>query len=834
MEPDATNLPNSETAKRKVVKKVAKAVVAPASVVPSPLPQSYKSQAYETAALGGEIYNVKPGQAEALQQHFGDLERQVRSEAAQKTQKQIQDIYQSQIDRLYPVVNALESLATPEEMQALQDLPPTEYCEQALLLISKYAPSAAEADKLKTELTAAQRRADNLQLLVTGLGGSEGIEKLKGSESGREALLNREIASLREKLKSNAGLPTPDYIDQTPAEVADALTKLRQRVAGLEAALGAYRAINEDPAELQKIVEEHGATDAGREQELAAAKKELHAYEQTGLKASEVLGIAEANRSLVAEAHARESAQIANLEAALGAYRAINEDPAELQKRVADFAAIEARLNASLDAATEALEVYEQTGLAADEFRSIAEANTSFVKRVKDLEAQLQAAQREIASNNVLRGFAKDVQAPASNQEQIPSVTAEPVGPSGPEKKYSVHVSYKGGQRPMDIHGLKPTDTLARVLEAYKELNKDNFPEGLQHAKIMPDGGLGAMPLDMTIGEFSIRFDSDFVIYVPDLEERASDAFKQPVTLLPTRGKARQLIGEGGKVIGAELNGEFYVLSGDGHADFYENAITKEIAPGELESALDLAFEVAENGAGAARKPSGKLTEQTTFAMPGKDLTSKLQGDSQDEQTKNSFDPKTGIATYDFGGGNLVEYKVGWLGQMKILMYETHGDTNMARLVQQHRVALQDFYLAEREKARLASRDASRLIPPPPPMSMPLPSLEEDNVDSSDVPPPPPPPADDEDKSEANGADKDDEEEYECPACGATVGASDTRCGKCGAEFDSDEGETAQPPQAPLPLAPSAQSSEEKFQCHECGDEVGATDKVCKKCGTLF
>ncbi|MGQ9583702.1 MAG: hypothetical protein ACUVV6_09380, partial [Thermoplasmatota archaeon] len=48
-----------------------------------------------------------------------------------------------------------------------------------------------------------------------------------------------------------------------------------------------------------------------------------------------------------------------------------------------------------------------------------------------------------------------------------------------------------------------------------------------------------------------------------------------------------------------------------------------------------------------------------------------------------------------------------------------------------------------------------------------------------------------------------EDEEFECPDCGATVGAEDTKCPSCGVEFASEEEEAA----PTLKEAPAARAS---------------------------
>ena len=389
---------------------------------------------------------------------------------------------------------------------------------------------------------------------------------------------------------------------------------------------------------------------------------------------------------------------------------------------------------------------------------------------------------------------------------------------------YTVNVMYEGGQFPLRIV-TAPDQTLAGILETYKDVQKAHLPKGIDYLKIVLAGernSLGSPPGTPIERMAKVGMSLDVEVYIPDLEERASDIFKQPVTLASTSGRAQKVLDIKGTVIGAELVGQFYVRSGEGSEVFYENVATKGIAQSTWEKEIILAFEVVEPTLPPQAKDKG--TGQKTSGKQDEDLTGRLQGDSQDEQLKSSFDPKTGIAIYVLPNGtDFVKYKPGFFGGIKVI-----GSTHIP--LGPHKKALRDFYVEEQAKAKRTSPPQ----PSPPPMVPPPspPPLDSSRLKFGEevTPPPPlpPPPADDADESEGSGAGKDDEEEYECPSCGAGVNADDIKCDKCGAEFADEDLETAPHP------PPPAKSSEEVFECPSCGARVGKDDTKCGKCGAEF
>ncbi|MEM2900428.1 MAG: hypothetical protein QXT63_06505, partial [Thermoplasmata archaeon] len=60
-------------------------------------------------------------------------------------------------------------------------------------------------------------------------------------------------------------------------------------------------------------------------------------------------------------------------------------------------------------------------------------------------------------------------------------------------------------------------------------------------------------------------------------------------------------------------------------------------------------------------------------------------------------------------------------------------------------------------------------------------------------------------------SDEEEIEVFQCPACGAYVGANESRCAKCGVEFEV-----------------------EMYECPSCHKEVSADDKVCPHCKAIF
>ncbi|MBI2040679.1 MAG: zinc ribbon domain-containing protein [DPANN group archaeon] len=401
--------------------------------------------------------------------------------------------------------------------------------------------------------------------------------------------------------------------------------------------------------------------------------------------------------------------------------------------------------------------------------------------------------------------------------------------------KYLVRVSYEGGRWPAEIKDLNPDATLEYVLRVYKEMNKDNLPGKIQHLKIALAGERSSAPrwpsdtpLEyITKGGTSLELE----VYMPDLQERASDAFGTPVQLQASSGRAQKVLNRFGKLAGAELDGEFYIQSGDGHAEFYENVVTKEIAPGELEIVLDLAFESAPPLRAPAlpplsyapapppvreERPLPLLPPQ--FSRPaGAGEAGRSGAGLESLVPKNSFDRDTRIATYVMpDSGGVIRYKVGLFGRIKVVEAES---SILTHEIEKNRRQLQEFYYSELDKKDGGS---ARLPPPParpllarapalPPLSYapaPPPVREERPLPPS-LPPAEPEPksqtpadsgegADDRkraaDKSADEGSkeggaggesDKDDEgEQFECPACGWNVSAAETKCPKCGVEFE--------------------------------------------------
>ncbi len=502
------------------------------------------------------------------------------------------------------------------------------------------------------------------------------------------------------------------------------------------------------------------------------------------------------------------------------------------------------------------------------------------------------------------------------------------------EKLYSITVSYQDGRFGIDdveIKGLRPADTLARILEAYGKASS-KFPNGMKFAKIRISGRQDALPTSMTLGELLLVDGAlPFLdVYSPSIEEEAADIFGEPVTLASTPGKATKILNKKGETLAVNINGEFYKISDafseirDGvEGPFYVNAVTGDLAPKELDAELEAAFEHVMS------PPSGKDKAKGTPPLSGlpPSVPKKLE-------PQNNFDPDTGIATYVIDG-NPMRYTVGYFGGVSVVEKPA---TRFAaewqqRIVRNNLKALQEFYFAQQVKAKHQLRVSPRTAPSAEEdfgviepvkridiggdedagagsleakLNMPentatqkvvqdiadltailkpqLTELEGKGADvthirsmlvdvdrfcaegnytmamqtatkaveaikagyTGQL-------AEDNIKTDSTvggdaGGDADSiikgiapvaEESYECPSCGAEVGAADTKCKGCGVEFESDEADSAHSndeTNKPVakPVASEASEALLPFDCARCGGAVGAKDKKCSYCGAEF
>ncbi len=83
-----------------------------------------------------------------------------------------------------------------------------------------------------------------------------------------------------------------------------------------------------------------------------------------------------------------------------------------------------------------------------------------------------------------------------------------------------------------------------------------------------------------------------------------------------------------------------------------------------------------------------------------------------------------------------------------------------------------------------------------------------------------------------------DEEQFECPDCGAVLASSATVCPDCGAEFEDEEEEeeeaTAPAETAAAAEEPGIAEDEEQFECPDCGAVLASSATVCPDCGAEF
>jgi DNA-directed RNA polymerase subunit RPC12/RpoP len=84
------------------------------------------------------------------------------------------------------------------------------------------------------------------------------------------------------------------------------------------------------------------------------------------------------------------------------------------------------------------------------------------------------------------------------------------------------------------------------------------------------------------------------------------------------------------------------------------------------------------------------------------------------------------------------------------------------------------------------------------------------------------------------GAVSASEETYECPDCGAELGADDTVCSSCGAEFEDDEEDEYEDSEEGTEEESKEKDEDEGFECPDCGADLGADDTVCSSCGAEF
>jgi parallel beta-helix repeat protein len=79
------------------------------------------------------------------------------------------------------------------------------------------------------------------------------------------------------------------------------------------------------------------------------------------------------------------------------------------------------------------------------------------------------------------------------------------------------------------------------------------------------------------------------------------------------------------------------------------------------------------------------------------------------------------------------------------------------------------------------------------------------------------------------------EETYECPDCGAELGADDTTCSSCGAEFEDDEEDEDEDSEEDTEEeSEEGDEDDEGFECPDCGADLGDEDTVCSSCGAEF
>ena len=78
------------------------------------------------------------------------------------------------------------------------------------------------------------------------------------------------------------------------------------------------------------------------------------------------------------------------------------------------------------------------------------------------------------------------------------------------------------------------------------------------------------------------------------------------------------------------------------------------------------------------------------------------------------------------------------------------------------------------------------------------------------------------------------DDEVACPVCGKIVGIDVSSCPYCGAEFEADEDEPAEPAKAKAKAKPVAADESEDVACPVCGVMVGVDVVNCPKCGAEF